>query len=143
MTLLEVCLALLLTGLLSMGLLLQYQEDPTNVHQALWKVGNDVRFAQHRAMVTGTKHGFRTVSSTQFEIYEGDPSNLILDPSTRQPMRVDLAGEYRDVQFHGSYQIEFDALGRPVTGAGTSVRLVGGAAAKSFSVAPNTGALSF
>ncbi len=140
MTVIEIILVILFLGLTGVGLLRNLDlSDPTAVTTARNKVAHDVRFAQHRALVTGIAHGFRTLSTTSYEIYQQTPGNAILDPLDQKPMQVSLATNFQDTSFQQTYQVEFDAFGRPTIGGGNSITLTNGTHNKNFTVTQNTG----
>jgi len=142
LTLIEIVLVILFLGLCGVGLIGNIDlNDPTSVTTARNKVAHDVRFAQHRALVTGIAHGFRTLSTTSYEIYQQNPGNAILDPLDQTPMQVSLATYFQDTSFQQTYQVEFDAFGRPTIGGGNSITLINGTHNKNFTVTQNTGAV--
>ncbi len=139
-TVIELVMTLALMGIIAVGALSIDFEGPS-VHAATLKVMADIRYAQDRAMTTGTVHGFRTISTTQYEIYQTAPGTPITDPSTQSPMQINLDTEFTGVSFEDVYQIEFDTLGKPTQGGGQSVSLTSGQVTKTFSVSSNTGLL--
>jgi len=138
---LELSVLMVLLGLFSVSFLLSVNPSSAAVQTALLKVTHELRYAQNRAMVTALPHGFRTLSPTRYEIYEQSPGNPTLNPSTQGPMQVDLSGDFKGVTFSGTYQIEFDSLGRPTIGAGTLYSLKNESTERSFGVTTNTGML--
>ncbi len=140
-TALEIILTMVLIGISSVALIQNWDSSQPATYSAVLQVGQDIRYAQSRAMVTGTAHGFRTLSNTQYEIYENAPGNPTEDPSTRDPMVKNLNDRFPGVQFQGTYQIQFDSLGSPTVGGGTAVSLTKGTANRSLTVANTTGML--
>jgi len=141
-TLLELVLIMSLIGMVSIGVYTNLEPQQIRVDAAMLKLVHDVRYAQDRAMITGRNHGFRTISTTQYEIYDTSPGNPTLDPTTQGSMTVSLASDYPNVAFPGSYQLEFNSLGSPVIGGGGSVSLSNGTETKSFSLTSNTGLIN-
>lgn len=138
-TLVELFLVMMLMGLSTAALVTQLDFSETRVHTATLKVSKDIQFAQNRAMVTGVMHGFRTVTGTQYEIYEETPGNPVQDPSTGLNMLIDLTNTYGAVNFGDVYQVEFDGLGSPTLGGGAAVTLALGEVNRTFTVEDNTG----
>lgn len=137
----ELTLLAVLLSFFSVGMLTQADDPAAKVQTALMKVSNDVRYAQHRAMVTGLNHGFRTLDGTQYEIYQQTPGNPAQDPSTLGPMQINLANDYQNVAFSAGYQVEFDSKGSPVLGGGMNIFLANGTYSRSFQITNNTGML--
>ncbi len=141
-TLLEIILTMSLLSIVSVGVYSTLTPQLVHVDLAMLKVVHDVRFAQDRAMVSGRNHGFRTITSTQYEIYDTSPGNPITDPSTQSAMTISLASNYPNVAFQGIYRLEFNLLGSPVMGGGSSVGLSNGTETKSFLLTNNTGLIN-
>lgn len=141
-TMLELVLILTLIGMVSVGLFNATTIQSIDVEPAALKVINDIRYAQDRAMITGRNHGFITNSTTQYTIYDSAPTTPATDPSTQSSMIVNLNPTYKDVAFQNSYQVEFNSLGAPVTGAGINIILSNGSVTKQFSVTNNTGLIN-
>lgn len=141
-TLLELVLLMTLLGMVSVGVYSNMTPQLIHVDSATLKVVHDIRFAQDRAMITGRNHGFRTITSTQYEIYDTSPGSPTTDPSTQGPMTLTLTTDYPNVAFQSTYQLEFNSLGAPVIGGGTNVGLSNGTETKSFSLTNNTGLIN-
>ncbi len=141
-TLLELVLIMTLLSMVSVGVYSTMTPQVVHVDSALLKVVHDIRFAQDRAMITGRNHGFRTITANQYEIYDTSPGNPTTDPSTQSAMTISLATNFPNVVFQTTYQLEFDSLGAPVTGGGTSVGLSNGTETKTFSLTNNTGLIN-
>ncbi len=143
-TLLELVLMMSLIGIVSVGVYSNMTPHSMNMYvdAAVLKVVHDLRFAQDRAMITGRNHGFRSYSTTQYEIYDTSAGNPITDPSTQGSMVINLNSDYPNVAFAATYQVEFNSLGAPVIGGGGSVTLGNGTESKSFSLTSNTGLIN-
>lgn len=140
-TLFELSLLILLLGLFAVGVLLNFNHSPAVAQTAMFKVANDVRYAQNLAMITGVNHGFHTLSTTRYEIYKQSTGNPVKDPTTTGPMEVDLSTQFKKAGFQESYQVEFNSMGKPVLGGGNRITLTSDNVAKSFSITNNTGML--
>lgn len=141
-TLLELVLIVFLLSLTGVGVLISWDLSQPALHGATLKVVKDIRYAQSRAMVTGKMHGFRTLSNSQYEIYQESVGNPIKDPATGQNMQFNLSDAFGNVIFQGTYQVEFDLMGSPTLGGGSTMGLQFGALNKSFTVENNTGRLN-
>jgi len=119
----------------------------TRVNAAARKISADIRYAQELAISTQTNHGviFNASPTNTYSIYRGTSSTIITDSFTGGAYTVQLnTGDYGEVTIDGGYQVEFDALGAPVTGGGTSVTISAGGLApiRTITVAANTGKVS-
>jgi len=119
----------------------------TRVNAAGRKISADIRYAQELAISTQTNHGviFNASPTNTYSIYQGTTSTIITDSFTGGAYTVQLnAGDYDGVTIDGGYQVEFDALGSPVTGGGSSVTISNGGSApvRTITVAANTGKVS-
>lgn len=141
-TMLELTLIMLLMGIMTIGAYTMFSPQDIRVDTATLKVIHDIRFAQDRAMITGRNHGFRNTSATQYEIYDSSAGNPTTDPSTQSSMVINLNSNYPNVQFQGNYQWEFNSLGSPVLGGGSSMTLSNGTDTKTFSLTNNTGLIN-
>ncbi len=136
-SLLELVFMMSLVSILGLSVISNSSTSDVGVQTALMKVVSNVRFAQDRAIVTGINHGFRTISSTQYEIYELNAGNPITDPSTSAPMLISLVNDFKNVSFGGSYQIEFNSFGQPIEGGGSTVTLNKDNSSRTFTVTNN------
>ncbi len=141
-TLLELVLLMSLVAIVSLGLYSNMTPTDISVDSAVLKLAHDLRFAQDRAMTTGRNHGFRTLSTTQYEIYDQSPGSPTTDPTGQGPMVINLTTDYKNVIFQGTYQIEFNSVGSPTVGGGSSIGLTNGTETKNFSVTNNTGLIN-
>jgi len=118
----------------------------TKVNGTARKIAADIRYAQQLAISTQTNHGVIFYNSSDtYSIYRGTTSTIITDSFTGGAYTVQLnTGNYEGVTLDGDYQVEFDALGSPVTGGGGSVTISAGGSApvRTISVAANTGKVS-
>ena len=138
-SLLELIFTLMLVSILGLSVISNSSTADPSVQSAMTKIVSDIRYAQDRAIITGITHGFRTISSNRYEIYQTTPGNPISDPSTSAPMQVNLDNDYKGVTFSGSYQVEFNNFGQPTTGGGSSVRLSKDTSSRTFTITQNTG----
>ena len=77
----ELMLSMILVGLCAVSVTLGYDMSSPSAELARRKIAADIRLAQSLAMSTKLKHGFRTLSTTSYEIYQTSPGNPIKDPS--------------------------------------------------------------
>lgn len=113
-----------------------------NLDASARQIKSDIRYAQNLATTTGENHGFRTTGNHTYEIYNVTTGALATSPVTHEDYTVDMSGSYGDVLFADDYVIEFDTLGRPVTGGGTIVEVGEGAALKQVQVTASSGYVS-
>ncbi len=135
----ELVMTMTLLSIFGIGMVSTMDLAPSSTQAAMLKVAEDIRYAQNRAMTTGTAHGFKTTSTTSYEIYQGSPGNPTTDPTTRTAMTVNFNNLFKGVSFQGSYQIQFDGMGKPTVGGGSSVVLQKGTSTRTFTVVANTG----
>lgn len=90
---------------------------PISLDGAAKKVVADLRYAQDMATTTGEDHGLRATGPSTYEIYDVVTGNVVLSPMTQEPMQEDLSASFGNVSFADpTYQVEFNNLGRPLTG---------------------------
>ncbi|MBF0492397.1 MAG: prepilin-type N-terminal cleavage/methylation domain-containing protein [Deltaproteobacteria bacterium] len=138
-SLLELIFTISLISILGLSVVSSSNTSDPTVQSAMLKVVSDIRFAQDRAIITGVNHGFRTISATQYEIYQLTPGNPVNDPSTSAPMQISLYQDYKNVNFARNYQVEFNSYGQPVLGGGLAVNLSKDSSSRTFTVTNNTG----
>jgi len=141
-TLMELLLVITLMSATTL-LYVSYTGDLGNVSvdAASWKIQSDIRHAQQLATTKGTLHGVLFVHNGEYRVYQGDESQPVINPHTRTPMVQDLA-TFGSVTLGNDYRVEFDNLGRPVTGGGGHVTLItDNGATRNIYVIENTGAV--
>ena len=119
----------------------------TRVNAAARNISADIRYAQQLAISTQTNHGviFNANPANTYSIYRGTTSTIITDSFTGAAYTVQLnTGDYSGVTINGGYTVEFDSLGSPITGGGSSVTVSAGGSApvRTIAVAANTGKVS-
>ncbi|MCB1213992.1 MAG: prepilin-type N-terminal cleavage/methylation domain-containing protein [Deltaproteobacteria bacterium] len=141
-TMIELILSMSLMGLVSVVAMNQWNFQRPAVYTSTLKVAQDIRYARHRAVLTGQAHGFRNISSTTYEVYEVSSGEAVRNPSTGQSMVIDLAEQFGQSTFQGNYQVEFDNIGSPTLGSGATISLASGDEMLSLSIEPDTGVVN-
>lgn len=111
-TLIEFVLVITVVGILAVSMMHAIDTSGPSIELARRKIASDLRYAQSRALTTKQVYGFRTLSSTSYEIYQNSPGNPVIDPATGQSMTVNLNEKYGSVIFSQiNYQISFNGNG--------------------------------
>ena len=104
------------------------------------RLRSDVHYAQELAMTTGTAHGFRSITSTSYEIFVGVPGTPAIDPYRRTAFVINIPDSYQNVQFSGVQpMVTFNSSGSPTIANGPNIVLSDGVATRTIVVTPNTG----
>lgn len=139
-TLVEVILVVALISLLVASVIPRFSSSSTGLDAATHKVRSDLKYAQSLAMNRGVLHGVDFVSGGAYVIYRLTPGSAVTDPLTLQNFSENLS-RFGSSHIDTTTRVEFDTLGRPVTGGGTTITIVNGSQSRSLQVNPNTGHL--
>lgn len=97
---------------------------------------SNIQFSQDLAMTNGSDFGFRSVTNTAYEIFEGAPGTPAEDPLTHGDFTIDIS----PVQFSGAVPtITFDGGGVPDIADDASIQLTDGSSTRMLTVAVGTG----
>lgn len=141
-TMIELTLLIVVLSILVLATLSRFTTTATEVDAAAKRLRSDIQLAQDLAVTGGTTYGFRSMSSTAYEIFQGAPGIPALDPLTRANMIVNLSALYRVVSFSGSPpRIDFDALGVPTITGLNQVVLTDGVNVRTLTISANTGSI--
>lgn len=121
-TMIELVLMLVLIPLLAAAFVGVSNFNANNADRLSRRLESDLRYCQQLAMAQETNCGFKTDSTTQYQVYSPVVNTLIIDPYTRQGLQISLAANYQGTAFNAAnYQVEFDKRGIPVVGAGSNI----------------------
>jgi prepilin-type N-terminal cleavage/methylation domain-containing protein len=122
-TLIELAMVIALLGILALHSFPSLRSiEKISVRGAMQKVEGDLQYAQSMATTTGQAHGFRTISPTEYEIYNAQTGGLVESPYHHSEMSENLAESFPGVEFQAeSYEVEFDQTGAVSTGNQTVV----------------------
>lgn len=136
----EGVLVIILLAILSFAVTAGFDVDGANIDIATRRLQSDLQFAQDLAVTRGSNIGFRSISVTSYEIFEGQPGSPASDPLTRGPYIIDM----RDIAPGVSFptlppQILFDRSGTPLFLMGNRIVLTNGQEQRVLEVTQNTG----
>lgn len=105
------------------------------VEAAADRLEQDLRYIRELAVTRNVNCGIQIQPNGNYILYEGATSNPTLNPLTQQTYSYNLSNNFNNVSFQNIFTpltIEFNALGRPVVGGGTTLQI--GDAARSISL---------
>lgn len=141
-SLLELIAIIALVGVLGLAAIIYVPSlDSTRLDVAAKQVVSDIEYAKQNASLTGQTSGVSFVSGGAYTVYQGTTATPLQSPLTLQNMVVTLSVNYPNIMIANNYVVEFDALGRPVTGSGGAVTLSHGTSTRTITVTANTGKL--
>lgn len=135
-TLLDLIATISILMILSVAAVVKFDLAGRDVDAVARALRSNLQFAQDLAMTHGNTYGFRPLSATTYEIYEGSPGTPARNPLTNGSFTVDIS----PVQFAGPVpEIPFSRSGSPNIGADVQIGISSGGAARTVTVARNTG----
>jgi len=137
-TFVELLLVVSLLSLLVASLAPSISIRSGGIEAATKKVVSDLRYAQEQAMMTNVNHGIQFNNGGAYVMYRQSSATPVADPLRLTSFSEDLS-EFRNVSLQTTLQVEFDSVGRPVLGGGSSVVLSNGAGTRTLRVVANTG----
>lgn len=141
-SMIELVLVLTALSLLVVSLAPQHNLGNINVEAAAQRLEQDLRYARELAVTKRILCGLQIQSNGNSIIYEGTPASPTLNPLTRQPYSYNLNNDFKNVQFQNvmsTLVIEFNNLGTPVQGGGTTLQVGNTQSTISLVVTANTG----
>lgn len=135
----ELVLMITLLGVMAGSYLAVVDFSANALDRAARRVESDLRYAQQLATTEEVNHGFITVGNWNYTVYRQTQATPVTDPHTRTPMNINIATSFNNASFGGPYQIEFNALGRPVIGGGTQIVINHGNQTRTVTVTATTG----
>lgn len=112
------------------------------VEAAARRLEQDIRYARELAMSRNVNCGIQFQSNGDYLVYETTPTNPVLNPLTQQTFDYNLGDTFRNVNLvnvSGTLLVEFNPLGQPVQGGGTTLQVGNGVTTVSLVVTNNTG----
>ena len=140
-TLIELVLVIALLGIVSVSLL-YYGTAPNaaRLNAAAQQVLNHIELAKQNAIMTGVTSGVNFTAASTYTVYQSSTATPLTDPLTRENLStIQLSSTYPGVEIQGDYTVEFNSMGSPSTGGGSSVTLTQGVLTKTIAVTANTG----
>lgn len=113
-----------------------------NVEAAAQRLEQDLRYARELAITRNANCGIQFQTNGNYTIYQTTPSNPVLNPLTQQTFSYNLGNDFKNANLKNitsTLLVEFDPLGRPVQGAGTTLQVGDSQSTISLVVTANTG----
>lgn len=142
-TLVEVAIVIVSLSILILSLVPQYNLNNINVEAATQRLEQDLRLARELAVTKNINCGIQFQTNGNYTLYETTPATPSLNPLTQQSFsNYNLGTHYRNVNIINLISpllVEFDPLGRPISGANTTIQVGDTQTVISLTVTPNTG----
>ncbi len=142
-TLVEIVIVVACLSILVLSLVPQYNLNNINVEAATQRLEQDLRYARELALTRNVNCGIQFQANGNYTVYESTPASPTLNPLTQQSFsNYNLGNNFRNVNIvnlTGPLLVEFDPLGRPVSGANTTIQVGDAQTVISLSVTPSTG----
>ncbi|MBL4818279.1 MAG: GspH/FimT family pseudopilin [Deltaproteobacteria bacterium] len=141
-SLVEVVMVLGILGVLSISAIVYAPSlDRTRLEVAARQALSDIEFAKQNASITGVTSGVQFVSGGNYTVYQGSTAMPLTDPASKTDLIVNVSTKYPNVSLSNNLTVEFNSLGAPTTGGGSSVTLTSGAETRTITITANTGKL--
>lgn len=141
-TLLELVVVIATVSVLVAALVPQDNLSNMNVEAATQRFEQDIRYARELAVTKNVNCGLQILTNGNYTVYQGTPATPALDPLTQQSFSYNLGNNFKNVNIrniNATLLIEFDPLGKPVSGAATTVQVGDTSKTISLLVTSNTG----
>lgn len=144
-TAIELILVIVILGILAAVAYPRFQAAPGfRVSAAAQAIAADIRYAQSQAV--STQYNYKVyfyAGSNSYSVYQVNRSSgaetIKNHPFKAGNYTVALATEYSGAAIGSDYTVEFNYLGAPITGGGSSVTVSGGGESKTITVQANIG----
>lgn len=135
---------ILISAVAILVLALVPQDNLGNIHveAAAQRLEQDLRYTRELALTTNTNHGIEFQTNGNYTVYRGVPSTPALNPLTQQSFSYNLQNNFPRVTIVNlvtTLRVEFDPLGRPIQGSGSTLQVSDGIKTISLNVTPTTG----
>jgi prepilin-type N-terminal cleavage/methylation domain-containing protein len=139
-TLAELVVVVAIAGVLAVAAIVA-TPSPTdaNLMAAARQVQSDIEYAKQNAMTTGTTSGVSFTANGSYTVYQGTTATPLTSPLTLSNMVITLSTNFPGISISNSYVVQFNNLGAPTTGGGSSVTLTNGTTTHKVNVTNNTG----
>ena len=108
-TIIETLAVMVIVVTLSIVAITKFDMSATEIDVMSRVLRSNIQLAQDMAMTQGTTFGFRIITTTSYEIYDGSPGTPAKDPLTQGDFLVDIS----PVMFTTSTGVAFNSMGRP------------------------------
>jgi type II secretory pathway pseudopilin PulG len=135
-TIIEVLAVIVIMFALVVIAVAKFDMSATEIDAMSRVLRSNLQLSQDMAMTQGSTFGFRIISTTTYEIYEGTPGTPARDPLTQGDFVVDIS----PVTFTTSGGVAFNSAGRPDSATDVVIGLTdSGGRMKTITVSKNTG----
>ena len=142
-TLVELAIAIAILAILVYSLAPQDNLGGLYVEAAADRLEQDLRYIRELAVTRNVNCGIQIQPNGDTILYEGTTASPARNPLTQQAYSYNLSDDFNNVQFQNiitTLTIEFDTVGRPVTGGGSTLQIgETGGGTISLMVTPSTG----
>ena len=144
-TAIELILVIVILGILAAIVYPKFQALPAiRTGAAAQTIAADIRYAESLAVSTRFNYViYFYAGSDSYSVYKRDRSTgaetILAHPFKAGNYTVAINTEYPGVGIDNDYTVEFDSLGTPVRGGGSSVTVSSSGNTKTISVQANTG----
>ena len=139
-TFIDLVLVILLVGILMVSAEAIGPVGGGELYTAARKVRMDILYARHLAMLTNVNHGVQFTNGVGYQVYQGNPGTPIIDAFDKTAFNEDFS-RYGNVQVGNDFQVEFDAIGRPIIGGGGQVQIADGGGVVTLTITTSTGSV--
>lgn len=112
------------------------------VEAAAQRLEQDLRYARELAVTRNINCGIQFQASGNYLVYATSPLTPVLNPLTQQSFNYNLGNNFPNVNLLNiltTLLVEFDPLGRPILGGGTTLQVGDTQSTISLVVTANTG----
>lgn len=138
----ELVLVLTALSILVVSLAPQHNLGNINVEAAAQRLEQDLRYARELALTRNANCGVQFQINGNYLVYQTSPLTPVLNPLTQQNFSYNLGNDFKNVNLLNiltTLLIEFDPLGRPIVGGGTTLQVGNTQSTISLVVTANTG----
>lgn len=141
-SLVELCITMVVLGILALSFFPSDSFRSFNLGAAAQIVEQDIRYARELANVTNINHGVSFVAAASYTVYRGTTATPATNPVTGNQLITNLGDQFDNVSIANTVQFEFNPLGRPVIGGGSTVQVTNGTSSITIMVNNETGTVS-
>lgn len=117
----------------------QFSLENFQVETATKQIEHVLNYVRDLAQTKNINCGVSFTANGDYLVYELTHGAPATHPLTQQPWIVNLSSEFRNVNVLNTLDVEFDPLGRPVMGGGSTIQIGNGFLTFSLYVNPSTG----
>ena len=137
-TYVELLLVITLISLFAVSLSPSISISGGGIESATKKVVADLRYAQELATMNNQNYGIQFNANGAYILYQGTVATPFTDPLSQTSFSENLS-RFKNVKISNTLKVEFDAMGRPALGSGSTVTLTNNVINRLVRITANTG----